>query len=181
MKHSLKKKKTLWHWQYIKSNFFLYCPSKKKREGKRFFWCLHWPIWSKFLGKLKKRKKKTLYIKKSFSTWWNWPNWHKRPKAVPSCWPNAEKAKTHSGPHVIREKRKEKINSQKIQIAYWIKREKERMLIEKGKKGKLKTKKEKKRCSKQHGKDVWYSLYVCGTCLAKPSYKDNICIQIHKH
>lgn len=37
----------------------------------------------------------------SFSILWDWANWHKRPKAFSSCWPNAQKAKLEGGPHVI--------------------------------------------------------------------------------
>ncbi len=77
-------------------------------------------------------KKKNTYINKSFSTWWNWPNCHKRPKAVPSCWPNAEKAKTLSGPHVIREKLTSKRYRWPIELRD---RERKRMLKKKERKG----------------------------------------------
>ena len=39
----------------------------------------------------------------------------------------------------------------------------------------------KQRSSIVHGNYIWYIMCVCGTCLATPSHKDNISIQIYKH
>lgn len=69
-----------------------------------------------------------------FPVWLDWPNRHKKPKAFTVVWPNSQKAKTQSGPHL------------RLGIYY---RERQTHL----KKGKTKCKAsgEKREGAKQHG------------------------------
>lgn len=109
-------------------------------------------------------------------------NRHNMTKPVPSCWPNAQKAKHYGGPHVIHFQ------------SYCTPCEKRMRILPKTKNNlslnfqiytvtptKLNHKWIKQGSSMQHGNFVWYNSSVCGTCIATDSMLyDNISSQIHK-
>lgn len=121
-----------------------------------------------------------------FYIWWDWTNRHKRPKAFPSCWPNAEKAKTQRWPRTLSmqkllfllkwgNKKEDKNKRDRERVCSLPKKKQmgkwpiEWRVRERRKKKKMKRKRKKQGSSKQHGKYVWNNVCVCGTCLSTAS------------
>jgi len=121
----------------------------------------------------------------SFSILWDWANWHKRPKAFSSCWPNAQKAKLEGGPHVIDaeknyfyffyikiKKKKTKTKEMEREIKKrnkWANGPIESRVRKRGKRKRKRKLRKKQGSSKQHDKYVWNNVCVWGTCLSTAS------------
>jgi len=149
-------------------------------------------------------------INELFSIWLDWTNRHNMTKPVPSCWPNAHKAKHNAGPHVIhfqsfyftttsnctpcenrmrilpKTKNKSSLNFQILHrhtIVVRLINHKLNVEIEEIKRVSIEKVRKwiKQGSSIEHGNFVWYNSSVCGTCIATDSMLyDNKSSQIHK-